>query len=164
MWPVASTPSGWPRHGGRQRMSDETPRAEGAAGREDPLTTSRAAHAAPPAGAHGADAAGNLDQIRLTGLGGIGHHGVLAEERRDGQPFLADLVLAVDTRAAALDDDLSRTVNYAEVAQQVVAVIEGDPVDLIETLAGRSAGVALGHGAAQAVAVAAREPSAPGGL
>ncbi|HLS64689.1 MAG TPA: 2-amino-4-hydroxy-6-hydroxymethyldihydropteridine diphosphokinase [Ruania sp.] len=145
-------------------MSDETPRAEGAAGREGPLTTSRAAHAAPPAGAHGADAAGNLDQIRLTGLGGIGHHGVLAEERRDGQPFLADLVLAVDTRAAALGDDLSRTVDYAEVAQQVVAVIEGDPVDLIETLAGRIAGVALAHESVQAVTVTVHKPEAPVGV
>src|SRR5690625_7809859 len=124
MWPVASTPSGWPRHGGRQRMSDETPRAEGAAGREGPLTTSRAAHAAPPAGAHGADAAGNLDQIRLTGLGGIGHHGVLAEERSDGKPFLADLVMAVDTSAEELGDDRSRTVYYAATTLLKVARVE----------------------------------------
>ena len=145
-------------------MNDETPRAEGSAGREDPPTTSRAAHAAPPAAADAASTAGSLDQIRLTGLGGIGHHGVLAEERRDGQPFLADLVLAVDTRSAALGDDLTRTVNYAEVAQQVVAVIEGEPVDLIETLAGRIARVALDHEPVQAVTVTVHKPEAPVGV
>ncbi|WP_277051171.1 2-amino-4-hydroxy-6-hydroxymethyldihydropteridine diphosphokinase [Ruania albidiflava] len=111
-----------------------------------------------------ADGSASLDQIRLTGLGGIGYHGVLPDERRDGQPFLADLVLAVDTRAAALGDDLTRTVNYAEVAQQVVAVIEGEPVNLLETLAGRIAAVALAYEPVHAVTVTVHKPEAPVGV
>ncbi|WP_168211644.1 2-amino-4-hydroxy-6-hydroxymethyldihydropteridine diphosphokinase [Ruania zhangjianzhongii] len=107
---------------------------------------------------------GANDQIRLTGVAGIGHHGVLEEERRDGQPFLADLVLTVDTRAAAADDDLTRTVNYAEVAQQVVAVIEGEPANLIETLAARIAAVALRHEGVQQASVTVHKPEAPVGV
>ena len=150
-------------------MTDETPR-EGESGTQaDQETRVRAAHMAEPVPAPAAEAAApraaaGLDEVRLTGLGGIGYHGVLAEERRDGQPFLADLTMAVDTRAAALGDDLSRTVNYAEVAQQVVAVIEGDPVNLIETLAGRIAAVVLAHHGVESVTVTVHKPEAPVGV
>ena len=44
-------------------------------------------------------------------------------ERRDGQLFIVDVDLGVDTRAAAISDDLSQTVNYAAVAADVVAII-----------------------------------------
>lgn len=141
-------------------MSGEDPVAEDQVNQKDLETMTRAAPVDhPPTGT-----AGPTDQIRLTGVGGIGHHGVLAEERRDGQPFLADLVLSVDTRAAAADDDLTRTVNYAEVAQQVVAVIEGEPVNLIETLAARIAAVALSHPGVHRATVTVHKPEAPVGV
>ncbi len=57
-------------------------------------------------------------------------------ERREGQDFVVDVVLHVDTRAAAASDDLADTVHYGELAEQVHAVVTGEPVDLIETLAG----------------------------
>lgn len=114
----------------------------------------------PPVQDHGA----SRDVIRLRGVGGIGHHGVLAEERRDGQTFLADLTLEVDTRAAAAGDDLGRTVNYAELGHGVVAVIEGEPVHLIETLATRIAAAALAFDAVLRVTVTVHKPEAPVGV
>ena len=51
------------------------------------------------------------DTITVRGIQGIGHHGVFAHERAEGQPFIVDVVLSVDTRAAANTDDLSRTVD-----------------------------------------------------
>jgi len=102
-----------------------------------------------------------LDRIELRGLSGRGRHGVLAHERALGQRFAADVTLHLDTRAAAASDDLTRTVDYGAVAQEVVAVITGEPVDLVETLAQRIADVALGHDRVQAVDVTIHKPEAP---
>src|SRR3712207_7219402 len=72
------------------------------------------------------------DELALLGLECWGHHGVLERERREGQKFVIDLVLDVDTRYAAATDDLSRTVDYGSLAMAVKAAVERDPVDLIE--------------------------------
>ena len=102
-----------------------------------------------------------FDQIRLTGVSATGHHGVLAHERTGGQLFRADVVLHVDSRAAASSDDLRETVSYADVAQDVYDVLAGPPVDLIETVAERIAAAALDYAAVQAVDVRVHKPQAP---
>ena len=40
------------------------------------------------------------------------HHGVFDFERREGQKFVIDLVLGLDTAPAAASDDLHDTVDY----------------------------------------------------
>src|SRR5262249_57633927 len=54
----------------------------------------------------------SLDQISLEGLRVFARHGVLEHEQRDGQEFVIDAVLWLDTRPAADGDDLSLTVDY----------------------------------------------------
>ncbi len=100
-----------------------------------------------------------IDRITLTGLTAIGHHGVFPEERRDGQTFVVDveLHLPLDTRS----DDLSLTVNYAAVADQVVDVITGEACDLIETVAGRVADRCLAFDLVSEVVVTVHKPQAP---
>jgi dihydroneopterin aldolase len=105
-----------------------------------------------------------LDRIAVTGIAAFGHHGVLAEEKRDGQPFVVDVVLGVDTRAAAATDDLARTVDYSAVAARVVALVEGEPLDLIETLAQRIADAALAFPLVSSVEVTVHKPEAPVGV
>lgn len=102
-----------------------------------------------------------LDQIRLTGISATGHHGVHEFERREGQPFVADVVLHVDTRRAAAGDDLMRTVDYGVIARRVHAVLAGDPVALIETVAERIAATALANPGVRAVDVVVHKPRAP---
>jgi 7,8-dihydroneopterin aldolase/epimerase/oxygenase len=102
-----------------------------------------------------------LDEIRLTGLKASAHHGVFEHERRDGQDFFIDLVVRLPLAPAAAGDDLTATVHYGELAEQVVAAVESDPVDLIETVAERIAAVALGFPAAHEVIVTVHKPSAP---
>ncbi|MEG8276677.1 dihydroneopterin aldolase [Streptomyces sp. AHA2] len=102
-----------------------------------------------------------MDRVALRGLRARGHHGVFPEERKEGQTFVVDLVLGLDTRPAAADDDLTRTVHYGIVAEEVVAVVQGEPVDLIETLAERIAQVCLRHEAVQQVEVCVHKPGAP---
>jgi len=106
----------------------------------------------------------NLDQIAVRGLSAVGHHGVFEFERREGQTFVVDVVLGVDTRAAAASDDLAQTVDYSAVASDVVALIEGEPVDLIETLAQRVADACLAREGVRAVEVTVHKPEAPVGV
>lgn len=101
------------------------------------------------------------DRIELVGLRATGHHGVFEFERRDGQEFVVDVVLHVDVRAAAASDDLADTVHYGDLAEQVHAVVTGEPVDLIETLAERVADVCLRPPGVHAVDVAVHKPQAP---
>jgi len=101
------------------------------------------------------------DRITLHGLRAVGHHGVLSQERRDGQTFVVDVVLTLDTAAAGRSDALADTVDYGAVAEAVRAIVEGDPVDLLETLAGRIADACLGDGRVEQAAVTVHKPGAP---
>jgi dihydroneopterin aldolase len=104
------------------------------------------------------------DRIVVRGLRARGHHGVYTEERTAGQTFLVDLVLHVDTSRAAESDDVADTVHYGELAAEVVAVVEGEPVNLIETLAARVATVCLSRPAVTRVEVTVHKPEAPVGV
>ena len=101
------------------------------------------------------------DRLTLTGLRAFGHHGVFEQERVDGQEFVIDVTVWLDARAAAAKDDLSKTVNYGELAELIVAEVENDPVDLIETLAERIASLVLEQPRASWVEVTVHKPSAP---
>jgi len=102
-----------------------------------------------------------LDRIALLGIGATGYHGVHQAERDEGQPFVADVVLHLDTRRAAAGDDLARTVDYGVVARRVHAVLAGEPVALVETVAERIAATVLADGAVRAVDVTVHKPKAP---
>ncbi len=106
----------------------------------------------------------HLDRIAVRGLTATGHHGVFQFEKREGQTFVVDVVLGVDTRAAAATDDLARTVDYSAVAADVVALIEGEPVDLIEKLAQQVASACLARDGVEAVEVTVHKPEAPVGV
>ena len=73
------------------------------------------------------------DLINITGITATGFHGVLPNERSDGQKFIVDAQLKVNLKN--LKDNLEKTVNYAAVAELINEHIVGDPVSLIETLA-----------------------------
>lgn len=101
------------------------------------------------------------DRILLSGVRAVGRHGVLPEERANGQEFVVDLELWLDLGVAAATDRVAATVHYGELAEQVAAAISGDPVDLIETLAQRIADVALGNDLVDRVVVTVHKPTAP---
>ena len=104
------------------------------------------------------------DRIRLTGLRVRGHHGVLPQERRDGQDFVVDVALDLDLRPAAASDDVADTVHYGELAERLAAVVAGDRVDLVETLAERLAAVCLADARVRSAEVTVHKPHAPIGL
>ena len=101
------------------------------------------------------------DRLAITGIECFGHHGVFEAERRDGQPFLIDLTLGLDTGLAATTDDLHDTVDYGSLVTRVKAAVESDPVDLIETLAQRIADICLLDGRVEWAEVTVHKPEAP---
>jgi dihydroneopterin aldolase len=105
-----------------------------------------------------------LDRIAITGLRVRGRHGVLEDERIAGQEFLIDATLWVDTAAAAAADDLSLTADYGVIAGRLAQIVAGEPVALIETLAGRLARACLQDAAVREVEVTVHKPQAPVGV
>jgi dihydroneopterin aldolase len=103
----------------------------------------------------------DLDEITLTGVRAFGRHGVYPDERRDGQHFIVDATLHLDTRRAAESDDVADTVHYGEVAEEIVRLVESDPVDLLETLAARIADALLARPLVRRVAITIHKPAAP---
>lgn len=101
------------------------------------------------------------DRIELRGLTARGHHGVFDFERREGQDFVVDAVLYLDTAPAAASDDVGDTVHYGLLADKLVAVVTGEPVNLIEKLAERLAGVCLAEPLVEGVELTVHKPSAP---
>ncbi|RAX19810.1 2-amino-4-hydroxy-6-hydroxymethyldihydropteridine diphosphokinase [Actinomyces sp. Z5] len=106
----------------------------------------------------------NADRIVLTGLSARGYHGLLPFERTEGQLFTADVTVFLGERGtavAAVTDSLDDAVNYVDIAREVVGVIEGEPVGLLETLAERISDAVLALPRVSAVEVTVHKPQAP---
>ncbi|MFD2706344.1 dihydroneopterin aldolase [Salibacterium lacus] len=76
-----------------------------------------------------------MDKIFLKGMEFYAYHGVFPEENKLGQPFCVDLVLEADLKEAAAEDNLEKSVNYAEAHQAVKTVVEEKCYNLVETIA-----------------------------
>lgn len=102
-----------------------------------------------------------MDRITISGIEVFGHHGVLPHEREYGQRFVVDVALGVDLSVAGASDDLQDTVDYGALSADIAAIVSGEAVDLIETLAARIADRCLADERVQAVEVTVHKPSAP---
>ena len=104
------------------------------------------------------------DRISLVGLSARGHHGVLPFEREEGQLFTVDVILDLGQRGtavAAVTDSVTDAVDYSRVANGIVSIIEGEPVNLIESLADRIAERVLSFPRVVAAEVTVHKPEAP---
>ncbi len=98
--------------------------------------------------------------LELHGLEIFGRHGVLDEERLEGQVFLFDVELEVDEPAS---DRVEDAVDYRLVADRVREVSDAGPFDLIETLAVAVADALVGTFPAERAKVRVRKPR-PGAI
>ncbi len=98
------------------------------------------------------------DQVRLTGMLFRTTHGVYDFERVEPQDFVVDVVC--DLASPAASDELSTTVDYAELSRAIAADVTGEPVNLIETLAERIAATCLSRLQVSAVEVTVHKPQA----
>jgi len=108
-----------------------------------------------------------IQKIKLTGLRVFGYHGVFDFERQNGQDFYIDCSVWIDGTKAALNDDLAKTVNYADLAKALVENAKSEPVDLLETLAQRLLDMVMNLGGGEATGMIQRakitvhKPNAP---
>ncbi|RUQ12156.1 dihydroneopterin aldolase [Corynebacterium genitalium] len=102
------------------------------------------------------------DRIELKGLAFHANHGVLEHETEFGQAFSLDITCWLDFAGAAKDDDLTQTVNYAELAETALRIAGGTPRQLIETVVVEIAETAMrSYDALHAVEVTLHKPHAP---
>ncbi|GAA0421304.1 dihydroneopterin aldolase [Acrocarpospora corrugata] len=102
-----------------------------------------------------------MDSVALRGVRARGRHGCLPAERELGQEFVVDATLFLDTAPAAATDDLTRTVDYGALAGELAAIVSGEPVNLIETLADRLAQACLKHDVVAEAEIRVHKPAAP---
>ncbi|WP_320127638.1 dihydroneopterin aldolase [uncultured Sphaerochaeta sp.] len=76
-----------------------------------------------------------MDTIQIQDLQVYAHHGVAEEEKNLGQMFTICLEIGVDLDQAAKTDDLTKTLSYAEVCNEVEKVLQKKPYNLIEAAA-----------------------------
>lgn len=102
------------------------------------------------------------DYIEIKGLKVWGHHGVLNEEKENGQDFIIDLKLFTDLSPAGISDDLKKTVNYADVSVLANSYVSGTCFDLIEKVAeGLAKEILANYPLIDSVNITIHKPQAP---
>ena len=84
-------------------------------------------------------------RLILTGLTAFGYHGNKPAERKLGQTFTADLEVTIDSRKAAATDRIEYTISYPLLEKTARKILEGEPANLLETVAERIATAILKH-------------------
>lgn len=102
-----------------------------------------------------------LDRVAVIGIEAAGRHGVFDHEKTDGQRFVADVVMFLDSRRAAASDDLADAVDYGAVATRVHDILAGQGRDLVETVVDEIALAVLADPRVAAVDVTLHKPQAP---
>lgn len=80
----------------------------------------------------------NLGSISLEAMQFMAYHGVLPEEREEGNLFLVDFKCTYDIGKAMISDDLADTLDYGHI-HAIVAEEMAIPSNLLEHVAGRIA-------------------------
>ena len=105
------------------------------------------------------------DRVFVKNLAIFGRHGLFRGERELGQRFEVDIDCHLDLEPAGTADDYDKTVCYQTLCDLSRQVIEGDSVNLVETLAEHVAAAVLERWPqVESVDVAIRKPSAPLGV
>ena len=60
-----------------------------------------------------------MDKIKIKDLEVFAHHGVFKEENVLGQKFVVSVTFFLDTSLAGKNDDLEKSINYAEASWKI---------------------------------------------
>jgi dihydroneopterin aldolase len=100
------------------------------------------------------------DSIQLQGITVVTYIGVYDWEQKVMQPVVLDLEMTIDAAKAAVDDNLSATVDYQALADQVCTFVGTGRFKLIESLAEKVADFILQMGVTGGVKVKVTKPGA----
>lgn len=102
------------------------------------------------------------DFIKVTNMKVFAYHGVLAEEKKNGQDFYLNAKVYVDMRLAGLTDKLEDTINYDQVCIFLAEVFAEKPFDTIEAAAEYTVQeIMVNFPTIQAMELEVRKPHAP---
>jgi dihydroneopterin aldolase len=80
-----------------------------------------------------------MDKVFINGLNIQTTIGFFEWEKEIKQTVVIDLIMGWDIRPAALNDELDKTLDYAQISVALEEFANKNPVDLLETLAQRMA-------------------------
>ncbi|MFL2659058.1 MAG: dihydroneopterin aldolase [Candidatus Actinomarina sp.] len=69
--------------------------------------------------------------INITGIEAFGKHGIYEIEKNNEQRFLIDIFLTLDNLK---DDNIINTINYEDLVDDSISLVQTQSFDLIETL------------------------------
>jgi dihydroneopterin aldolase len=80
-----------------------------------------------------------MDKVHIVGLSIQTTIGFFEWEKQIKQTLVIDIAMGWNTALAAENDELAKTLDYAEISEEIAEFANNNPVDLIETLAERMA-------------------------
>ena len=86
-----------------------------------------------------------MDKVFIKGLHIQTTIGFFQWEKEIKQTLVIDVAMAWDTAKAAVNDELDKTLDYAEISTAIETFANNNPVDLLETLAERMAAFLMAH-------------------
>lgn len=102
------------------------------------------------------------DFIKVTNMPVFAHHGVLAEEKENGQEFYLNAKVYVDMRKAGLSDNLEDTINYDKICIYLKEVFAEQVFNTIEAAAEYTIQeIMVSFHSIRAMELEVRKPNAP---
>lgn len=80
-----------------------------------------------------------MDKVHIQGLSIQTTIGFFEWEKQIKQTLVIDVAMGWNTALAAENDELAKTLDYADISMKIAEFANDNPVDLIETLAERMA-------------------------
>ncbi len=69
--------------------------------------------------------------INITGIKAFGKHGIYQSEKNNEQKFLIDIFIKLEKLS---EDNIDNTINYENLVDDSIALVQNESFDLIETL------------------------------
>lgn len=69
--------------------------------------------------------------INITGIEAFGKHGIYQSEKNNKQKFLIDIFITLEKLS---EDNIDNTINYENLVDDSIALVQNESFDLIETL------------------------------
>jgi dihydroneopterin aldolase len=101
------------------------------------------------------------NKISLQNMVFYGFHGAYEYEREQGQRFYVDVEISADLSLAAANDDLTQTIDYTQVYNQIKEVMENHRFQILEAVGAHIAEVILKTTIATEVTIRIRKPAVP---
>ena len=103
-----------------------------------------------------------MDKIKIKDLEVFAHHGVFKEENVLGQKFVVSVTFFLDTSLAGKNDDLEKSINYAEASWKIKEFLEKNTFKLLETAVEKLAEeLLMTYPMAEKVEIELKKPWAP---